>query len=150
VSKKEFAKSDNGFRWSDVPLLSYKEHDNTFRNISRQVLFEGTAETPTQLRYFEIDTDGHSTLEQHDHEHLVYIVRGKGRALNGDKIVELKTNDVLHIPPSTWHQFRACEGEPLGFLCMVNLDRDRPHLPTEKDLEELRRSMDIAQFIQTR
>jgi hypothetical protein len=30
----------------------------------------------------------------------------------------------------TWHQFLADAGEPLGFLCMVPSERDRPQLPT--------------------
>ena len=38
------------------------------------------------------------------------------------------------MPPLTWHQFRATKGEPLGFLCMVNAQRDKPQLPTAEDL----------------
>ena len=37
----------------------------------------------------------------------------------------------------TWHQFRATQGEPLGFLCMVNAQRDKPQLPTAEDLARL-------------
>ena len=38
----------------------------------------------------------------------------------------------------TWHQFRATKGEPLGFLCMVNAERDKPQLPTPEDVARLR------------
>ena len=47
------------------------------------------------------------------------------------------------------HQFRAGDEEPLGFLCMVNADRDRPILPTDEELAELRRNPVVAAFIRT-
>jgi hypothetical protein len=47
----------------------------------------------------------------------------------------------------TWHQFRADAGEPLGFLCMVNRERDRPQLPTGTQLAELRRDPAVGAFI---
>ncbi len=37
--------------------------------------------------------------------------------------------DLVTIPAWTWHQFRATAGEPCGFLCMVNRERDRPQVP---------------------
>jgi len=53
----------------------------------------------------------------------------------------------VHIPALTWHQFRAPEDAPFGFLCMVNAARDRPQLPAATDLEALRRDPAIAAFI---
>jgi hypothetical protein len=47
----------------------------------------------------------------------------------------------------TWHQFRADPDQPLGFLCMVNAERDRPQLPTESDLATLRAIPNVAAFI---
>jgi hypothetical protein len=47
----------------------------------------------------------------------------------------------------TWHQFRATAGEAFGFLCMVNAERDRPRLPDDDDLRELRRNPAIAAFL---
>lgn len=38
---------------------------------------------------------------------------------------------------------------PLGFLCLVRCDRDRPTLPTADDLAALRADPDIAAFIRT-
>jgi hypothetical protein len=37
----------------------------------------------------------------------------------------------------TWHQFRAAPDSPLGFLCLVAADRDRPQLPTPAEAERL-------------
>jgi hypothetical protein len=49
----------------------------------------------------------------------------------------------------TWHQFRAAEDAPLGFLCLVSSERDRPQLPSDEDLAALRRNPAIAAFIRT-
>jgi hypothetical protein len=47
----------------------------------------------------------------------------------------------------TWHQFRAGADAPLGFLCMVNAERDRPQLPQAADLEMLRKDGEVAAFL---
>ena len=52
----------------------------------------------------------------------------------GDEVFDLEEHDLVHVPPMTWHQFRAADDAPLGFLCMVNVDRDRPQLPDDTDL----------------
>ncbi len=137
------------FRWENVPLLAYKEEGSHFKNISRQVLCEGLADLSCQLRYFEILPGGHSTLEHHHHVHLVVILRGDGDVLIGDEIYHARENDVLVIPPQTWHQFRATADYPLGFLCIVNTERDRPTRPSEADLELLRQNPEVASFIRS-
>jgi hypothetical protein len=55
--------------------------------------------------------------------------------------------DLVTIPAWTWHQFRADAGEPFGFLCMVNRERDRPQLPTEAELAALRAVPEVAAFL---
>jgi hypothetical protein len=51
------------------------------------------------------------------------------------------------VPPLTWHQFRATDDEPLGFLCMVNATRDKPRLPTADDLARLQQDPKVAAFL---
>jgi quercetin dioxygenase-like cupin family protein len=133
-------------RWEGVELLAYKaEGSAPFKEVTRQALFEDP-ELRGHLRYFEVAAGGHSTLERHQHVHGVLVLRGRGRCLVGDAIVELAQHDLIEIPPHTWHQFRA-EGEALGFLCLVNAERDRPQLPTEADLKGLRKNPKVAEFI---
>jgi mannose-6-phosphate isomerase-like protein (cupin superfamily) len=60
---------------------------------------------------------------------------------------EVAAHDLVTIPPMTWHQFRATEAEPLGFLCMVNRERDKPQLPDEAELAALRRNPGIRAFL---
>jgi quercetin dioxygenase-like cupin family protein len=128
-------------------VLQYKEDGTHFKDITRRILFDGTSGINAQLRYFEIQPGGYSTLETHEHVHQVLILRGTGSALLKDTIIELKEFDCVEVKPHTWHQFRAGSEEPFGFLCLVAADRDRPHRPTEGELDALRSNKKIADFI---
>ncbi len=135
------------FRWDDVELRPYKEDGATpFKAITRQELFADPA-LGCELRYFEMAPGGHSSLERHGHVHAVMILRGHGHCLLGDHIRAVKPRDLLTIPAWTWHQFRADAGEAMGFLCMVNAERDRPQLPTETERAALAADPAIAAFL---
>ena len=75
------------------------------------------------------------------------IFRGRGTCLVGDEVREVAAPDLVFIPPMTWHQFRATAGEPFGFLCMVNAERDKPQLPTGAQLQELKKNAAICGFL---
>ena len=133
--------------WQQVERLDYKpEGSAPFRDISRQLLF-GSDGLSCELRYFEIAAGGHSTLERHEHEHAVMILCGSGACLVGETVCAIGEHDLVHIPPMTWHQFRAADNNLLGFLCMVNVARDRPQLPDNNELKRLRTDPLIAAFI---
>lgn len=136
-----------GFRWEAVELLAYKaEGAAPFKDVTRQRLF-ASAELGCELRYFEVAAGGHSTLERHEHAHAVMILRGRGRCLIDGRVSAVGPHDLIHIPAWCWHQFRADAGEPLGFLCMVNAERDRPQLPTATDLDALKADPVVADFL---
>jgi len=148
MNRKTHIRQTAPFRWEDVPLLAYKEDGGThFKSVTRQVLFDGGDHLGAQLRYFEIAPGGHSTLERHDHVHSVMIVRGRGQVLVGREIHDLALNDLIYVPSQTWHQFRATTDEPLGFLCLVRCDRDKPQRPTADDLAALRADAHVRMFI---
>jgi len=131
------------FRWDGVEVLQYKQDGSApFKDVTRQVLFEG-AGLPVQLRYFEVAPGGWTTLERHEHVHNVMVIRGKGRCLIGEATHALAQNDLVSVPPMTWHQFHAAADEPLGFLCLVSAERDRPQLPTDEELIQLGRVLEI-------
>jgi mannose-6-phosphate isomerase-like protein (cupin superfamily) len=135
------------YRWEGVEELPYKEDDRAlFKSITRQVLF-CDPELQSELRYFEMAAGGFSSLERHQHMHAVLILRGRGHCLVGDEVRPVETRDLVTVPAMTWHQFRATRGEPLGFLCMVTADRDRPVRPGEEDLAALRGDPAVAAFI---
>jgi quercetin dioxygenase-like cupin family protein len=127
--------------------MHYKQDGSApFRDVSRQVLF-GDDTLAAQLRYFEVAPGGYTTLERHEHTHAVLVLRGGGRALVGEAVFELAEHDLVTVPPLTWHQFRAPSDRPLGFLCMVNAERDRPQLPDEAALAALRAMPRLAAFL---
>ncbi len=139
--------AQGGFRWEGVELLAYKEQGSApFKAITRQVLFQAP-ELGCELRYFEMQPGGHSTLERHEHAHAVTIFRGRGACLVGSEVREVAAPDLVFIPPMTWHQFRAIAHEPFGFLCMVNAERDKPQLPSGEELLELRKDPAVAAFL---
>jgi len=130
-------KTDGTFHWEGVPVREYKQEGTApYRDVTRQVLFEAEG-LPAQLRYFEVAPGGWTTLERHEHVHAVMVIRGSGQALVGDRAYDVNLHDLVSVPPMTWHQFHAAPGEPLGFLCMVAAERDRPQLPAEHDVESI-------------
>jgi quercetin dioxygenase-like cupin family protein len=140
-------RSFQDFRWADVERGRYKEDGAApFKAISRQVLFNDPS-LACELRYFEMAAGGHSTLERHKHMHAVMILRGRGQCLLGETVRTVQPCDLISIPAWTWHQFRATEGVPFGFLCMVNQQRDKPLLPTEEELAALTRIPEVSAFL---
>jgi quercetin dioxygenase-like cupin family protein len=140
-------KHRGNFTWEKTEILKYKEDGTNFKDITRQILFLGAPELPSELRYFEISPGGHSTLERHEHLHVVMVIRGRGEALIGLQVASLDCFDVITIPALTWHQFQANAGETLGFLCLVASKRDRPERPGAEQLEHLRSDPAVAKFI---
>src|SRR5258708_7844490 len=134
-------------RWDGVEELPYKEDDRAlFKSVTRQVLFSDS-ELNGELRYFEVAAGGFSTLERHAHMHAVLILRGRGHCLIGGEVKALEPAAPAPGPPLPWNQSRATRGEPLGFLCMVNAQRDKPLLPTEADLARLTADPAVAEFL---
>lgn len=130
-------KHAGGFRWPGVDLLAYKQDGSApFKDVTRQVLFE-SADLPAQLRYFEVAPGGWTTLERHEHVHAVMVIRGRGQCLVGDAAHDIGLHDLVSVPPMTWHQFRATKDEPLGFLCLVAKERDRPEVASAEVAEEM-------------
>ena len=135
------------FRWEGVELRAYKDEATApFRGVTRQVL-ASAADLSGELRYFEVAPDGWTTLERHQHMHAVTILRGKGHALVGENVLDVGPLDLVTVPAWAWHQFRATADAPLGFLCMVDAERDRPQLPTPEERAALEALPEVARFL---
>jgi quercetin dioxygenase-like cupin family protein len=135
-------KHTGDFHWQQVDVLAYKQEGAApFKDVTRQVLFE-SQDPPAQLRYFEVAPGGHTTLERHNHVHAVMVIRGKGQCLVGDKAYDISLHDLVNVPPMTWHQFHAAKDDPLGFLCLVSSERDRPQLPATEEVEAIRKPLE--------
>ena len=145
-------RSQPDFRWDAVPVHPYKEDQvdangaPVFKTISRQTLFNDPA-LACDLRDFEMEADGYSTLERHEHAHAVMVFRGHGHCLLGSEIRPIGPHDLISIPAWTWHQFRDTAGQSMGFLCMVNRIRDKPQIPTAAELAEIAADPAVARFL---
>ncbi|MDQ1349314.1 MAG: S-methyl-thioxylulose 5-phosphate methylthiotransferase [Acidobacteriota bacterium] len=116
------------YRWP-VALRPYKDGGELYREVTRQTLLgegEGEEALTFVTRYFEIAPGGFSTLEHHAHPHSVVILRGRGSVQLGERRFAVAAADCVYVAPHEVHQFHADRGEPLGFLCVVDRDRDRP------------------------
>ncbi|MGD0474879.1 MAG: cupin domain-containing protein [Candidatus Velthaea sp.] len=144
---RSFSDAAQGYRWSEVDVLAYKaEGSAPFKDVTRQVLFD-EPEMGCQWRYFEVAAGGHTTLERHEHVHAVMILRGSGIAVVGTRVSPFGPYDLFRVPPMTWHQFRAADDEPMGFLCLVRSERDRPQLPSPAEVAELQADPEVARTI---
>ncbi|MEF8878761.1 MAG: cupin domain-containing protein [Candidatus Thermoplasmatota archaeon] len=72
------------------------------------------------MRLFKIQPKGHTPLHQHDWEHEVFILEGKGIVRNKEKKeTPFKPGDVFFVPSMDYHQFVNTGDKDLKFLCMV-------------------------------
>ena len=148
MSETTYRAAREYFHWDGVETRRYKDEPTApYKDVTRQILFSDPR-LKGELRYFEVAPGGYSTLERHEHMHAVLVLRGGGKCLVGEDVRDLRLNDLVTVPPWTWHQFRAGENEPLGFLCLVNAERDRPQLPSESELGELRRDALVRAFLE--
>ncbi|MCS7229789.1 MAG: cupin domain-containing protein [Candidatus Kryptonium sp.] len=142
-----FLKFEN-YRWNGVEVKKYKDENNTWLNVCRQVIAGKSGEKMKfHLRYFEIESGGYSTLEKHKHEHVVICVRGKGKAIAGDEVFEMKFMDVLYVGSNVPHQFVNDSEEPFGFFCIVDSRRDKPKLLTKREIFEILKNEKIAKVV---
>ncbi|MBW3661083.1 MAG: cupin domain-containing protein [Gemmatimonadetes bacterium] len=137
-------------RWEEVEVRGYKDEPESFRGVTRQRLFGPESGIAAELRYFEIEPGGWSSLERHEHAHAVMVLRGRGAALVDPEVRHVAPFDLIRVPPRTWHQLRAAEDAPLGFLCLVDPERDAPERPSAEELEEIRRRPGVAEFLRGR
>jgi ribulose-bisphosphate carboxylase large chain len=126
-NKSAIYRFQENFTWEGVDSSVYKPEGSDFAHIIRNVIIGDNGESCLfHLRYFEVAPGGYSSFEQHQHEHVVICLRGKGSAIVGENIHELKVFDTLYIAPHEPHQLINTSDSPFGFFCIVNSERDRP------------------------
>lgn len=120
-------KFDN-FKWSGRNIEEYKTGPGfDFSDINRQELIGKFGEkTSFDLRYFEIQPGGYSSLEKHVHEHVIIGIRGNGVLIKGESTFNISINDIAYVSPLEKHQLRNEGKVPFGFFCIVDRKRDRP------------------------
>jgi quercetin dioxygenase-like cupin family protein len=115
--------------WGDVERRAYKDEPGAYVGVVRHTLLGGREAAERlgfEVRYFEVEPGGYSSLERHRHAHAVVVLRGTGSVRLGDRTEAVRPFDVVYVAPDEVHRFQADRGERLGFLCVVDADRDRP------------------------
>lgn len=141
------------FRWDGVPPRTYKfalgdERGMGWKGVTRNTL-GGAASMPAgfEFRYFEFARDGYSSLEKHTHVHLIVVIRGKGKALVGDRVFDINPFDAIYVPPNTPHRWMNDGAEPFGFLCPVDAERDHPVPLSDEEWASLEANPVTAPYI---
>ena len=116
---------ENGeLRWQDVPVRAYGPENSGADRATRQVLIGTDEHSPSfHVRYFAVQPGGHTSLDQHAHEHGVYVLHGRAHLCQGEEQHLLHAGDVVYIPGNEIHQFFTLGDEPFGFLCVVPAQR---------------------------
>jgi quercetin dioxygenase-like cupin family protein len=131
------------FHWEGVEEKPYKDTGG-WAGVAR---FPLAARSGFEVRYFEIAPGGYSSLEKHEHRHVVIALRGRGRALVGHDVVEMAPFDLVETPPLAPHRWVNAGDEPFGFLCTVAADRDRPQPLSPEEWDALAADPNTAPFI---
>jgi quercetin dioxygenase-like cupin family protein len=118
-------RSEEGeFRWQGVPVRAYGPENSGADLATRQILIGNEENAPHfHLRYFAVQPGGHTSLDQHPHDHGVYVLHGRAHLRLGEEMHELQAGDVVYIPGNEVHQFFTLGEEPFGFLCVVPAKR---------------------------
>jgi quercetin dioxygenase-like cupin family protein len=106
---------------TSVPQQAVKAGQNTLF----QVLI-GPDEGPNfAMRRFTMQPGGGMPAHTNAVEHEQYVLRGRARVGIGDRVFEVKQDDVVYIPAGVPHWYRAEGEEPFVFLCVVPNRPDR-------------------------
>ena len=118
------------FRWAHREDRQYKSNEDDFAHVRRVELIGRHGEQADfDLRYFEIEPGGYTSLEKHLHTHVILTARGRGVLVTDQLQEQLSPMDVAYVKPLEVHQLRNEGEEPFGFFCIVDRERDRPMRP---------------------
>ena len=143
----------NNYRWDTIDLVDYKSISEksdikvTFNNINRQNIITKKDGVDFEVRLFECGPYGFSTLEKHQHTHIVMIARGNGKVIIGKNIYNAKPFDYFIIPEWHPHQLINTGEKPFAFFCTVNAKRDNFKLLSEEEISQLRINKDIDKWV---
>ncbi|MFB3903980.1 MAG: cupin domain-containing protein [Acidobacteriota bacterium] len=70
------------------------------------------------MRRFTMGEGGGMPLHTNTVEHEQYVLRGRARVGIGDRVYEVKADDVLYIPAGVPHYYQVLEA-PFQFLCLI-------------------------------
>jgi len=132
--KSRIVKHTKGCRWKGITPRKYKVGGKDWASVVKHMLMAGEKGERARFhfRYLELAPGGFTSLETHRHEHVVLVIKGKGKVLLGKKTRLVDYLDTIYICPNEPHQLSNPYKEPFGFICVVDARRDRPRVIGEK------------------
>lgn len=76
------------------------------------------------MRRFTMGVGGGMPLHTNTVEHEQYVLRGRARVGIGDRVYDVKADDVLYIPAGVPHYYEVVEA-PFQFLCLIPNQPDK-------------------------
>ena len=83
----------------------------------RYLLHAGVGAERIQLRLFTIAPGGHTDMERHEHEHEVFVLKGRAAFKGEVSPIEVDPGCAVFIGSNEPHQIINTGSEPLQFLC---------------------------------
>ena len=90
----------------------------------RMLVGPGDGAANFHMRHFEVAPGGFTPHHQHDYEHEILILKGRGLAQGEKGERAFKAGDVIWVPANEMHQFRNPGPEPLEFICLIPAPKD--------------------------
>ncbi|MCK4857753.1 MAG: cupin domain-containing protein [candidate division Zixibacteria bacterium] len=100
-------------RFQDVQM------DSAIKTSKANVIGAAEGWKENTLRVFRISSGGQTPYHQHDWEHVIHVMGGRGRVTIGGETFELHEKDFAFIPSNTMHQFKNPYDEEIEFICIV-------------------------------
>ncbi|MCK9243781.1 MAG: cupin domain-containing protein [Candidatus Marinimicrobia bacterium] len=103
---------------NDVPAEPVTEPGAA--QVTRRILLSPCEAAPNfTMRRFEVAPGGFTMFHQHNYEHEIYILSGRGKVRRKDSEIEIAPHDAILVLPNEEHQFINIGDEPLVFLCLI-------------------------------
>lgn len=105
---------------SAVPVEDFMK-DGAEKVSVRYLIDERHGSDRFSLRLYTLEKGGHTPLDEHAHEHHVYVLSGKGLlrlSKENRPLKTLKAGDTIFVPSMAVHQFSNESDEPFVFLCV--------------------------------
>jgi quercetin dioxygenase-like cupin family protein len=119
-----FIGGHGALQWEGVTKQAYESPEA--QGVTVQWLIGPSEKAPHfAVRYLEVQPGSATSLDRHEHDHGVVILKGRGQVRLADEITEVSFGDVIYVPPNELHQFTCAGEEPLGFLCVIPARRGR-------------------------
>ena len=113
-----FKKEANAYMWAGVENTRLEVEG--IKGAVKNILIGDNENAPHFImRYFELESGGHSRLERHPHEHEVIVLRGEGIVQIGQEKHAVTPFDTVFVEGDELHQFSNPHDEPFGFICVI-------------------------------